>query len=153
MPTDTIQISKAEHDKVRAELSAVRNENARLIEKARKAEDKAAKATKAKASVDQALKDTRQQLNDAAREIRTIGAPLIAREDGEVFLVLKQAMHLGDRVHPLGTPVARVQLLNGASINYVVDSYRSGYVTDRQPTSVAAEASPGGDGEGSGIGE
>jgi hypothetical protein len=144
-PKDTtVTIDKAEHDKLRTELVNTRNENATLRERAKAAEEKAAEATRAKASVDRALKDARQQLNDAAAEVRELGTPLIATEDGEVYLVLKKAMHLGDGVKPMGTPVARFVLMNGASLNYVVDSVRSGFVTEKAPTGV-------GGGKGSGI--
>lgn len=132
----TVTIDKAEHDKLRTELVNTRNENATLRERVKAAEDTAAEATRAKASVDRALKEARQRINDAAAEVRELGAPLVAREDGEVYLVLKKAMHLGDGVKPLGTPVARFALLNGASLNYVVDSVRSGFVTERAPTAV-----------------
>lgn len=150
MSTVKIEVDNAEWEKVRGELVRVRNENERLRDRAAKAESRADKATQAKAAADRALKETKRKLDDSARQVRAIGAPLIAREGGEVFLVLRQAARVTDEVMPVGTPVARVVPLNGATLNFVVDGYRSGIVTDRAPTSVAEKTGSGIGDQGSG---
>lgn len=125
-------LSKAERD----ELVRVRNENGRLLKRVKEAEGKLERATRAKANTDRALAETQRKLKDAEARTVELGAPLVARETGEVFLVLRKAAPVGKATHPLGTPVARLTLLNGASMPFVADGYRTGLLAVREPTAV-----------------
>lgn len=46
-------------------------------------------------------------------------------------LVLARPMKLGEIEQPAGTPVAEVSLLNGATINLLIDGFASGLVKEQ----------------------
>lgn len=137
---------KAEHERAATELVRVRQELARAEKKAREAEARAEKAAASEGNARRALADLKKVHTETVRDLARVGEPLIATEAGELFVVLKHGALVGSEHRPMGTPVARVVLLNGATLNYVVDGWRSGVLTERAATSVAKKGdSDGGD--------